>query len=362
LADLMAADADRLPADRVLQPETVGKILLHLAEALAAMHKLPEIRSRAVGHEGYTHLMGPLLPGNIFYDHRTGLPQVSLVGVTNFLWHFFDADTFQRIVHPKSGTYLAPEKIAQRNVDHRADQYFLGMLAVELLELERLFVTHAGIVPPSPQELLARVQNSQARWTRHEQLRALLCRMLQPDPNDRYADMQQVVQQWAALEEPHRVLAKYAFRRWIEPAGRPDLGLAFSRRFYQHFFAADAEVPAIFEMAARQRRAEASPDALALDAAHFRKLVDSLKSVLNYRVGNAPSSIDSLMPVHHQRGILPGHFKAFTSAFVATLADVWAAEAASGMVMEPGEADAIAQAWQALFEPVIEEMQHRLRA
>ncbi len=361
LADLMDADVDRPPAERTLQPEVVGKILQSLAEALAALHKLPEIHSRAVGPEGYSHLMGPLLPGNVYYDRRTGLPQISLVGVTNFLWHFFDADTFQRIVHPKSGTYLAPEKLSQRQVDHRADQYFLGMLAVELLELERLFVTRPGAAPPSPQELLARVQQSPARWTRHEQLRLLVCTLLQPDPDDRFESMDAVVAQWAALEEPHRALAKYAFRRWIEPVGRADLGLEFSGRFYRHFFEADDGVRAIFERAAQQRHPGAMADALAMDVAHLRKLVDSLKAVLNYRVGNAPSSIDSLMPVHDHRGILESHFQAFTDAFVATLREAWAAEAQSATAIEPAEAEAIVRSWQALFAPVIVEMKRRLQ-
>jgi serine/threonine protein kinase len=369
LADLMASDADRPPAERVLQPDLVGKILRNLAEALAALHRLPEIHSRAVGQEGYSHLLGPLLPGNVYYDHRTGLPQISLVGVTNFLWHFFDADTFQRIVHPKSGTYLAPEKLAQRQVDHRADQYFLGMLAVELLELERLFAVPHGAALPSPQELLDRVRHSSARWTRHEQLRELLCRLLQPDPDDRFDSMEQVVQQWAALEEPHRVLAKYAFRRWIEPDGRADAGLAFSRRFYAHFFEADEGVRDIFGHAAQQRNPSAAADALTLDIAHLRKLVDSLRSVLNYRGGNAPSSIDSLMPVHHHRGILPAHFKAFTDSFIATLREAWAAEAAAAgstaesaiPPIDPVEAEAIVQAWLALFTPAMDEMKRRLR-
>jgi serine/threonine protein kinase len=370
LADLMAADADRPPAERVLQPDSVGKILRNLAEALAALHKLPEIHSRAVGQEGYSHLIGPLLPGNIYYDHRTGLPQISLVGVTNFLWHFFDADTFQRIVHPKSGTYLAPEKIAQRQVDHRADQYFLGMLALELLELEQLFAVPHGAVLPSPQELLARARHSSARWTRHEQLRELVCRLLQPDPDDRFDSMAQVVQQWAALEEPHRVLAKYAFRRWIEPDGNADSGLAFSRRFYARFFEADASVRGIFQHAAQQRNLATTADALTLDVAHLRKLVDSLKSVLNYRGGNAPSSIDSLMAVHHNRGIQPAHFQAFTDSFITTLRETWAAEATAAAKtpdsvqapVEPPEAETIVQAWQALFAPAMDEMKRRLQA
>ena len=74
------------------------------------------------GGDPHKHLMGPLPPSSIFYDARTKWPQISLVGVTNFIWHFFEPDTFRRIVRPKFGTYLLPEKVNGNKADIRADQ------------------------------------------------------------------------------------------------------------------------------------------------------------------------------------------------------------------------------------------------
>ena len=71
---------------------------------------LPPLPWQDSGEIAYTHLMGPLVPRNIYYDPATMRPQISLVGVTNFLWHFFDTPTFARIVAPSGGIYRLPEK------------------------------------------------------------------------------------------------------------------------------------------------------------------------------------------------------------------------------------------------------------
>ena len=358
LATLIERDSKLPPHSRTLQPDRIGTILRRLAEALAALHKLPEIHAKAVGEAGYAHVMGPLMPGNVFYDERTERPQISLVGVTNFLWHFFDPDTFRRIVNPGSGTYIAPEKLTHKEAGQQADQYFLGMLALELLEAERVFVLAPGAQPMEPLALLARVEHSTAPWTRHEQLKKLLCRLLQPDPSRRFDSMEQVVAQLRALEEPSRVLAKYSFRRWVEPEGDARLSVAFSRRFYERFFSTDESVRAIFARAAQQRHPDADGDAPALDEVHHRKLVDSLKAVLNYRLGSEPSSIDSLIPIHHKRRITGPHFQAFTDSFIHTLME--SMRDASDAADAQGDHAEIVNAWRALFAPVIEEMERRV--
>lgn len=361
LATLIERDSKRPPQDRTLTPDRIGTILRRLAEALAALHKLPDIHAKAVGEVGYAHVMGPLMPSNVFYDERTERPQISLVGVTNFLWHFFDPDTFRRIVNPSCGTYIAPEKLTQKEAGPQADQYFLGMLALEMLEAERVFVLAPGAQPMAPSALLAHVENSTVPWTRHEQLKKLLCRLLDPDPNRRFDTMDQVAAQWRALEEPSRVLAKYSFRRWVEPEGDARLSIAFSRRFYERFFSADASVRAIFARAGQQRHADADGDAPTLDEVHHRKLIDSLKAVLNYRLGNEPSSIDSLIPMHHNRQITGPHFQAFTDSFIQTLKDSMRdATDATDAQGDPGDPEGIVNAWLALFAPVIDEMERRV--
>lgn len=346
LADLIEADAPRAPEERWLQPERVGVLLRRIAQALAKLHALPPIESAATGPEGYVHVMGPLVPGNIFFDERMSRPQISLVGVTSFLWHFFDPVTFVRVVNPGSGSYLLPEKLHNETLDTRADQYFLGMLGLELLEATRIFVAPDPLDPPDPLRRLDSCQSCGTQWTRHEQFGALLRRLLQPDRENRFDSMDQVVHELSTLEAPDRVLAKWSFRRWVAPAGPAAAGVDFSRRFYERFFAADPEARQIFRRAGTDT----------LDETHHRKLVDSLKAVLNYRPGNDPSSIDSLVALHHGRGIGALQYASFRAAFVDTLA------AAAGADGSPAvEVAEIVRAWNQLFEPVLEEMRRKVR-
>ena len=356
LETLIESDSRRAPKDRTLNPDLIGTILRRLAEALSALHKQPEIHAKALGEEGYSHVMGPLIPSDVYFDERTERPQISLVGVTNFLWHFFDPDTFRRIVNPKSGTYIVPEKLKGKEAGQEADQYFLGMLALELLEAKRVFLLPPEARPMGPKELLDFVESSTATWTQHQQLKDLLCRLLAPDPDKRFKSMEQVAAQLRALEERYRVLAKYSFRRWVEPNDNPGLSVAFSERFYDRFFSADDTVRAIFARAGKQRHPAAGGEVPPLDASHHRKLIDSLKAVLNYCPGNEPSSIDSLIPIHHDRQITEPHYQAFTDSFIQTLKD----SMRDGTDVQ-GDQDEIVNAWLTLFAPVLKEMKRRVR-
>lgn len=310
---------------RHLDGESVGRILRQIAVALAKLHALPPLPHG----EPYQHLMGPLIPDTIFWDERSRRPLLSLVGVTSFLWHFFDPDTFVRIVRPKAGSYVAPEKQRREAIGPRVDQYFLGLLALELLEGEHVF---RGSAPPQPLDVL---KHSSKPWTRHRQFAELLAQLLHEQPAQRFASMHEVADRLATLEEPERVLAKYAFREWIEPRGQ-----AFSQSFYKAFFARDAQARRIFE------NTLPGPQ-------HHQKLVASLIAVLNYRRGNAPTSIVHLMPRHRGLGIGAGQLASFRDAFLATLAR-W--------VKAPkADRDAITAAWARLFEPVLDELARELQ-
>ncbi|KQP23238.1 TIR domain-containing protein [Pseudorhodoferax sp. Leaf267] len=334
LGSLLAQDQQKTEeAERTLRPDRVGVILRRLASALSKLHDLAPVPSEGLEARDYLHIFGPLPPDSVFWDERSERPMLSLVGVTSFLWHFFDPDTFTRMITPKGGTYVVPEKRNGQAMDQRADQYFLGMLALELLECERVF---AQVPAPAPLTVL---RNSRKLWTRHQQLVALLERLLQDDPDQRFASMREVTSQLASLEEPHRVLAKYAYRQWVEP-----LGMQFSQAFYTRFFQDDKASRAIFERALGPRAA----GLILVDDAHHNKLVGSLGKVLNYRRGSPPSSIDDLVPSHRDKGITIEHLRHFREAFLKTLeAQIDASDP---------EKRAVVDAWRQLFEPVLDAM------
>lgn len=366
LAAALQADAAKPPAERHFGIDTVRIVLRRVADALEALHGLPPVPWAGGGP--YRHLMGPLVPSNLYYDPATLRPQISLVGVTNFLWHFFDAATFRRIVDPSAGLYRLPEKDAGATPDERADQYHLGVLALEMMERRALFAGPPEQPPVDPLAVLA-----QAPWAaRHEQFAKLLARLLAPDPDRRFqgdpaergsadpalaarAPMREVLRQLRELESESRALAKYAYRRVVTPPwGGTGAASDFSHAFYDNFFARAPALRAVFEQA---RRARSGAGAAAVDGGpipdelHHRKLADGLKAVLNFAPGGEPSAIDSLAGAHAGFALGTEAYADFEAAFLETLDT---ALAAAGE--DEGARAEIAAAWRALFAPVRAEM------
>lgn len=351
LSDVMNEDAALNPSKRHLTLDTIGLLLRRIAEALQALHELPPIAWKDGGDAPYRHFMGPLWPNNIFYNPATQRPQISLVGVTNFLWYFFEPSTFQRIVGPKNGTYLLPEKACGELVDHRADQYFLGMLALELLEGRSLFITAGDEQPADPLELL---RNS--RWAqRHEQLGGILSRMLAKEPNERFTDMAEVVANLLNLEDSGRALAKYSFRTYVAPEGEGDsAGTEFSKSFYERLFLRAPEIRRLFLDAHQQRmaaRPQTEKTSTIPDETQHRKLTDGLKAVLNFRPGANPSSIDTVAARHVGFRLNAKQMEDFETCFIETLVQQF-------MQSKDEHADMteITDAWKKLFAPVRAEM------
>lgn len=353
LSEVMKADAALPPDERHLTPDNIGMLLRRVADALAALHALPAIRWSGGGDVPYQHLMGPLIPGGIFYDRAAQRPQLSLVGVTNFLWHFFEPDTFRRIVGPKNGTYLLPEKCNGAQLDAAADQYFLGMLALELLEGRPLFVAAENESPADPLDILR-----QARWAqRHQQLGAIVARLLAKDPQHRFGGgMTEVLANLRSLEDSSRALAKYSFRTYVAPEGADGTaGVAFAKQFYRDFLARAPAAEQLFREAQRQRSGAVAPaqaqQPAIPDDIQYRKLMDGLKAVLNFRSGGQPSAIDSVAARHAGFQLDAQMLTAFEASFIATLADT-IQRTADGAA----ELDGVIDAWRRLFDPVNREM------
>jgi len=376
LADVMKEDTGKPRAERHLTADRVRIVLLRIAEALQALHALEPIEWQ--GGEPYRHLMGPLVPSDIYYDKLTQRPLVPLAGVANFLWQFFEPETFSRIAGPAHGAYLLPEKLHKASadagrqdkarLDKQADQYFLGMLALELLELEAqpLFTDVANRPAVVPHTYLD-TRSELPRWAlRHEQLKKVVARLLAERPENRFPDMATAVAQLHALEESSRALAKYSFRTYVIPnpddemsalESRADLknvkdrdGIAFSIAFYDNFFRRAPTAREVF--IGVQEVAGEGMQEFSVPASHHAKLIEAIRSILNFRSGGAPSAIDSVAKAHAGRGaITPKHFEEFEASFLETLL-----QRIRKVGSEPEEADEIKQAWETLFRPVIEEM------
>lgn len=108
------------------------------------------------------------------------------VGVAPVLEHL-------KLQAPVRVPFTAPERASGRDWDARADQYSLAMLALDALSGRRLI---AGTIPAFDRWTLAETPAEDAR------LHEVFVRALHPDPNERYAS----VDEWlAALAGPDRM-------------------------------------------------------------------------------------------------------------------------------------------------------------
>jgi serine/threonine protein kinase len=350
LSKVMDEDAELPASKRHLTLDTIGLLLRLVAEALDALHSMDHIEWPGGDDSPYKHVMGPLSSSHIFYDRATQRPQISLVGVTNFLWRFFDEDTFRRIVGPESGAYVLPENrpasaLATGSVT-QGDQYFLGLLALELLEGRSPSIT---AFKDQRIEALDVVKN--ARWARrHQQLSGIVSRLLAKNPEHRFHDMKEVIANLYALEDSSRALAKYSFHEYVAPDEGDSPGSEFAKSFYENLFTRSSAVKEVF-LKARQRRTaaigQAQQSLTMTDETQHRKLIDGLKAVLNFRPGCGPSSIDSVAAHHIRFDLNADHFNEFEESFIATLE-----QRVARSTEDREEMLEITFAWRKLFAPV----------
>jgi serine/threonine-protein kinase len=178
------------------QPPSVPQalnVLAQLARALVCAHGATNDRGVSLG-----------------IVHRDVSPQNLLItkaGVLK-LTDFGVARAEERLSRTQTGImkgklgYLAPEQITGDVVDHRADQFAAGVVAWETLTGRRLFlgpelevldaVVNADVAPPSS-----------VRPSIPKRIDAIIARMLRRRPEQRYATMQEVLDEVAGLLEAY---------------------------------------------------------------------------------------------------------------------------------------------------------------
>lgn len=320
-------------------PDTVRLILLRIASALETLHKTKPLAE----DPHYVFMHGPLLPASIFYDKATKRPQISLVSVTNFLWQSFSPEAL-KVIAPHCDVDALPERFGKRPSDEHTDDksatsvdaYFLGKLALQLLEASERAKAPAKEMPQS-------VASSSGCWTRHEQLCELLNRLLEGSPT-KFRDMDELIRQLRAVEEWERALAKHSYRTYV----RNDAD--FAAKFYMRLFESHEKLQ-MREHFERAHRNRGEPFDGVPSPAQMKKLISSLSLVLNFRDGSKPWGIDEFAREHTKFALERTHFHAFKKSFIEQL------RCAMKGQEEANGAEAICDAWNKLFDPVIQAFQ-----
>jgi serine/threonine protein kinase len=306
-------------------------LLRRTAEALSALHK-----AGVAQHDSDTEwewTLGFVTPSDIYYDQDSARLRIAPLGVSSFLWHVLDWDRFVKWVDQRASAYQLPEQLNRpsERATRKADQYVLARLGLELLE-GKSFDCILGAKSleefwEKPESFITGIWKDN-----HRQLWGILNTMLRKDPRARWGSMDEVVRKLRALEESGRALAK---RTYVLPQGvtadhaafHLENNTAFFKTFYDSFFSASKESAEKFTGPPEQQH---------------RKLMDAMVSVLNFREGNSPTSLDQFLAVHRGKGITTREFEQFRVCFIKTL--------------KTFADDEEVKAWDDLFKPAVEYM------
>jgi hypothetical protein len=274
-----------LPADRVRD------LLLTLAEAFAELHDRGG-------------MYGLLNSHNVFLDVETQKMRCAAISITGLLsqvhdWKAFIGDD------PDSASYLIPEQYANQPWSPYSDQYVLGQLGVEMLT-GRPPVPHVE----SPGDLARKeaffanpLAALEPRIRYHEELAAVLSRLMQRDPLKRFPTMKHAIEDLRGVDDETVGFARYAYRRACEQSG-------FFDQFYTAFFAA---CPGAHDEFVKAHGGT--------DLGRMATQAVALRVALSAAMQPPDRVKDALDPyVHKHRGVPPAFFQVFADTFVATLA------------------------------------------
>jgi hypothetical protein len=187
----------------LMPPGVACWVIGQLADALAYAHTLvgPDGQPLGIIHRDVS-------PSNIVLNLVGGVKLLDF-GIAKAAAHLHDDRTRTGAIKGKV-SYLAPEQVDGVPIDHRADQYALGIVFHECLTASRLFkgmIREGSITPPS--HLAPGIDPD---------IDAVVLRMLARAPEDRFADCAQVAQLLAPLARRLNGDA-LALRNWLGQVG-----------------------------------------------------------------------------------------------------------------------------------------------
>ncbi len=197
---LDGANLRALSRDRLFATADVIELAHAVARALAYLHRAlgPDGRPLGLVHRDVT-------PNHVFVTCSGDVKLLDLGAAR------MGGPSGERAIDPLPGSlaFMAPEDLAGADVDHRADQFSLGVVLYELVTGERLF----ACCHRPPRELLEeRRRRVSDRVLRERRVpRALICllmKLLSPRRAERFASTDELVRAFEALRTRRSVSAR----------------------------------------------------------------------------------------------------------------------------------------------------------
>jgi hemoglobin-like flavoprotein len=294
--------ASQLAEKGRLAPRMVADVLAQLVRVAGHLHDI-----------GGDEVIGPVRPSHVHYDGARNKAFISLVPIANETLESCRDDSLW-ILSAKELSYLSPERYGGKRIDWRTDQYYLGLLALELLNGEppvaiKVFgdLQRSTDFFKSPRERLSR------EFRRREPaLSFVLARMLECDPRERWRSIDALV---VALQEIARGIVPEVVKQCADEHYHEKLrgNMAFFAKFYDALRASSPEIDALFQPVAMEEQ--------------FRKLDGAMVSILNFTLRRRTSTLGPYAREHYKRGVKPEHFGPFRDAFLAALGELKLADA-----------------------------------
>jgi serine/threonine protein kinase len=281
-----------------LKPREVANVLAQVTQATHSLHqKAKEEDSQTV------RLVGPLRPGHIFYDSKDGTIKIAPLGMSSATLQSGDSRPLLTLSESEMPS-LTPERYAGERFRFETDQYYIGLLGLELL-------TGA---PPITVECYADLKKKDAFFDKpmakfqeyredSPELFFVLARMLERQPENR----------WSSMLEVHEAFSRIVQGKLPEDLRNNAIEVynninhsTFYDDFYQLFFDRSPGAREFFK----------DTDW----ALQHQKLKQAVGVLLNFRPEDFQNiSMATYAEQHGKLGIHEEYFIAFRDAFIETL-------------------------------------------
>jgi serine/threonine protein kinase len=299
----------------------VADVLAQLADLAADLHQM----------KGQP-IIGPIRPSHVHYGQQK--IRIALVHIAN---ETLKSGLQRPMVplDPDAFTYLVPERYFGEKIDWRTDQYFLGLLGLELLQGR----------PPVEVYAFSDLENKRKFFDapreyfgelpeRNPALSFILTKMLEREPQNRWASMSE-------LADPLHEVAKGNVPNTVKKlaAEHYKRELSNNREFFASFYEALFDSPEIRDMFVRRN--------VVMDR-QYQKLDSAVRSLWYFNPSIEPTSLDDQVKLHGEFGLKADHFGSFKKAFMTALLDA--------KITNPYARDA----WRAILDPALDFMKAKL--
>ncbi|QIG50148.1 hypothetical protein G5V57_21945 [Nordella sp. HKS 07] len=315
--------AELLKSGQRLPEKMVAKVIAQLAGVAAQLHADSQ------------HIMGPVQPSNVHFDGDRAC--VSLLSIANEALESCRVSP-TKLFSVNELPYLSPERYYGEPIDGRADQYHLGLLALEVLTGTHPISIKAFSDLKNSVAFFESPRSSFPAELRHKEpaLSFIIARMLARDPARRWASINDLIKaltQVAEGEVPDEII------RYVRDRFRAKLSKdpAFFRSFYQKLFER-ADIKKLFEDRGvnEERQAE-----------NLRK---TILSILNPTVG---ITFAAQIEKHSEFEIKDEYYGMFRDAFLVALLD-------ADKDLDEEAREESQDAWRAVLDPALGYMREQI--